>query len=213
MIFAPYLLIPAAYLIGSVPTAVWTGKILHGLDIRDHGSGNAGATNVMRVLGIKTGIPVLIIDMVKGLLAVKLVHFQSLFTAGQESYIAFSIVLGAAAVVGHIFPVLAGFRGGKGVATITGVCIAIHPLATIFSIMVFVLVLLISRYVSLGSVIAGLSFPVWIMLVFQSEYKTLWIFSLFVAVLLLVTHNRNIRRLVLGKEPIADFIFRKKKEN
>ena len=127
-------LLPAAYLIGSVPTAVWVGKAFHGIDVREHGSGNAGATNVMRVLGVRTGIPVLLFDMFKGWMSVYLVHFQQSVVSGDELWILVAISLGVMAVIGHIFPVFAGFRGGKGVATIAGVCFSLHPLATVTSL-------------------------------------------------------------------------------
>src|SRR5512133_215954 len=111
------LLILAAYLLGSIATAVWVGRIFFGIDVREHGSGNAGATNTMRVLGVKAGIPVIIIDILKGWLAVQLVHFASLYNEGTDGWISLQLILGAAAVIGHIYPIFAGFRGGKGVAT------------------------------------------------------------------------------------------------
>lgn len=202
---------PAAYMLGSLPTAVWTGRVFHGIDVRMHGSGNAGATNVMRVLGVKTGIPVLLIDMLKGWTAVSLLHFQPDVGKGEETYMILSILLGILAVIGHIFPVLAGFRGGKGVATISGVCFALHPAATAAALGIFILVLMLTKYVSLGSISAGISFPVWVILVFRSPYFSLWIFSIVATILLIITHRKNIRRLKQGQENKASFLFKKKK--
>jgi len=203
-------MVPAAYLLGSIPAAVWTGRLFHGIDVRDHGSGNAGATNVMRVLGVRTGVRLLLIDMLKGWTAVNLLKLQQSVGTGEETFMLLAILMGILAVTGHIFPVFAGFRGGKGVATIGGVCLALHPAATAAALGVFILVLLLSQYVSLGSVSAGISFPVWVIAVFQSPYISLWIFSLVAAVLLVITHRKNIMRLKAGKENKASFLFRKK---
>lgn len=204
-------MLPVAYMLGSVPTAVWTGRLLHGIDIREHGSGNAGATNVMRVLGVRTGLPVLLIDLLKGLGAVLLIHTQNIVPREEELFTIFSILLGVIAITGHIFPLFAQFRGGKGVATMAGVCFALHPLATISALGVFVVVLLIWKYVSAGSMVAGLSFPVWVILVYNSPYLSLGIFSIVAAILLILTHRSNILRLIAGKESKASFLFRKKR--
>lgn len=204
-------MIPVAYLLGSVPTAVWTGRILHGIDIREHGSGNAGATNVMRVLGVRTGLPVLLVDLLKGLGAVLLIHLQNIVSSEEELFMIFSILLGVIAIIGHIFPLFAQFRGGKGVATMAGVCFALHPLATISAMGVFVVVLLIWKYVSAGSMAAGLSFPVWVMLVYNSPYLSLGIFSIVAATLLILTHRSNLLRLLAGEESKASFLFGKKR--
>ena len=204
-------MLPVAYLLGSVPTAVWTGRLLHGIDIREHGSGNAGATNVMRVLGVRTGLPVLLVDLLKGLGAVRLIHAQNIVPREEELFMIFSILLGIVAITGHIFPLFAQFRGGKGVATMAGVCFALHPLATVSAMGVFVVVLLIWKYVSAGSMAAGLSFPVWVILVYNTPYFSLGIFSIVAAILLILTHYANILRLIAGKESKASFLFRKKR--
>jgi glycerol-3-phosphate acyltransferase PlsY len=204
-------MIPMAYLLGSIPTAVWVGKGFHGIDVRDHGSGNAGATNVMRVLGVKTGIPVLLLDMFKGWIAVYLVRTQQVVNADDELWMIIAISLGVLAVLGHIFPVFARFRGGKGVATIAGVCFSLHPLATASALGVFILVLLIWKYVSLGSIAAGTSFPIWMIFLYKTTYVSLWIFSIMAAFLLVLTHRNNIQRLLKGEENKASFLFRKKK--
>jgi len=206
-----WMLFPLAYLVGSLPNAVWIGRIFHGIDVREHGSGNAGATNVMRVLGAATGIPVLLLDFLKGWAAVQLVQLQTGYSPNTAEFTLISIGLGLFAVVGHIFPLFAGFRGGKGVATIAGVCLALHPWAFLSALAVFVLVLLLSRYVSLSSILAGLSFPIWVILVFSRDSSVvLSAFSLLAAVLLVFTHRNNIRRLLNGNENKAGFLVRSK---
>ena len=199
-----------AYLFGSIPTAVWVGHLFHGIDVREHGSGNAGATNVMRVLGVKTGLPVLFFDILKGWGAVFILYFQKSVDQQEELFIGLSILLGVIAVIGHIFPVLAQFRGGKGVATIAGVCLALHFPATISAFGIFILTLLIFKHVSVASITAGISFPIWIILIYRSPFASLWWFSVVAAVLLFLTHRRNIVRLIRGTESKATFLFRKK---
>lgn len=208
-----FLSLVLAYLTGSIPTAVWVGKIFFRIDIRDHGSGNAGATNTMRVLGVKTGIPVLLFDIFKGWLAVKYAVIFNVFPPGTSSFTNLSISLGVLAVLGHIFPVYAGFRGGKGVASIFGVLLALSPLATLCAGGIFLTSLIITKYVSVSSILAGISFPVWIIWVFRTEFLSLQIFSFVVAVLLIITHKKNIQRLLKGEENKASFLFRKKTDS
>ncbi len=200
----------AAYLTGSIPTSVWAGKLLHNTDVREHGSGNAGATNTMRVLGFKTGFPVLIIDMLKGYLSVKYVSFSEIFQNEPESVINIGILLGVFAIFGHIKPVFAGFKGGKGVATTFGVLLALHFSATLCGAGVFLLVLFITRYVSLSSVIAGISFPLWTIFIFHSDYSYLNYFTILISLLIILTHLSNIKRLMKGTENKANFLFKKK---
>jgi glycerol-3-phosphate acyltransferase PlsY len=199
----------ASYILGSVPTAVWTGKIFHGIDIREHGSGNAGATNVMRVLGWKTGVPVLLIDMLKGWMAAMLPVFINIAARDSAAHTNIQIFAGVAAVIGHIFPIFAGFRGGKGVATITGVLLAIHPMLTLSCGGVFIVVLLITGYVSVSSMSAGVSFPLFLFIFFNTPSLLFRIFSLLVAVALIFTHRNNIKRLLKGEE--HKFLIRKTK--
>ena len=194
------LVIALAYLIGSIATAVWVGKIFHKIDVREHGSGNAGATNVIRVLGWKTGVPVLLVDVLKGWVAAMLPVFLNMADQGSAVLTNYQIVAGLATVVGHIYPVFAGFRGGKGVATIFGVLLAIHPLVTISCFGVFLCVFLISGYVSLGSITAGISFPVLLFFFFDTPSVFLKVFSVVVAVALLFTHRKSIVRLLKGEE-------------
>lgn len=189
-----------SYFLGSIATAVWAGKIFHGVDVREHGSGNAGATNVIRVLGWKTGIPVLLVDVLKGWLATMLPVFFNL--AGQDTaqLTNYQIIAGLAVVLGHIFPVFAGFRGGKGVATIFGVLLAIHPLVTLSCLGVFLFVLLISGYVSLSSMSAGVAFPLFLLFFFDTSSIFLKVFSILVAAGIIITHRKNIKRLLKGEE-------------
>ncbi len=188
-----------AYLLGSIPTSVWIGKAFYNIDVREFGSGNAGATNTFRVLGKKAGIPVLIFDILKGTLAVSLYFFSGFDTHSNE-FIDLQLGLGVVALVGHIFPVFAGFRGGKGVATILGVVICIVPLSCSLSLLVFLLVLLSTRIVSLSSMIAGVCFPVILNVVLGNTNPILMVFSIVVSVLLIITHRKNIQRLLKKQE-------------
>jgi len=204
------LIITAAYLLGSIPSAVWVGKFTKGVDVREHGSRNAGATNTMRVLGVQIGIPVLLIDVFKGFMAVKLATLSPAFEVGTNVFVNFQLALGVVAVIGHVFPVFAGFRGGKGVATIVGILLALHLQATITAIVIFLITLCIGKYVSLGSLFMGLSFPVSVIFIFKAvtDSISLKIFSIIVCLLLFVTHRKNISRLLAGKENKATFLFK-----
>src|ERR1700761_8837833 len=152
------ILLVLAYLIGSIPTAVWVSKGIYGIDIREHGSGNAGATNAFRILGTKAGCGVMLGDMLKGFLAVKLSIFSP-FVWTSEPFVNLQIFLGLFAVLGHIFPVWADFRGGKGIATLFGMIVAIQPLVAASLIAVFFFMLFLTRYVSLSSISASIAFP------------------------------------------------------
>ena len=201
-------LLVAAYFIGSVPTAVWWGKRYYGIDVREFGSGNAGATNTFRVLGKKAGIPVLCIDILKGTLAVLLAYFSP-YTFNTNEFVNLELGLGIAALVGHVFPIFAGFRGGKGVATILGVVICLTPITSLMVLGVFLIVLLATRYVSLSSMTAGLSFPFFLNVILKNQNQTLLIFSLFVAALLLITHKKNISRLLKRQETKVNLFAKK----
>ena len=198
-----------SYLYGSIPTAIWLGKAVYGIDVREYGSGNAGATNTFRILGKKAGIPVLIIDVLKGFTATNLVYFVGNYTPGTVQFANFQLVLGITAVVGHIFPVFAGFRGGKGIATLFGMIIAVHPQASMYACAVFVASLLITRYVSLSSMFASFMFPVIIILFFnETTTKTQLLFAISVCILVMITHQKNIERLLKGKESKANIFKR-----
>lgn len=199
-----------AYLLGSIPTAVWVGKAFHGTDVREHGSRNAGATNVIRVLGWKTGVPVLLTDMTKGCLAALLPLFMHLAPTESPELINLQVFCGLAAIIGHMFPVFAGFRGGKGVATAAGAISAIHPLVTLICLGVFILVFLITGIVSISSMSAGIVFPVSLFTFFDTPSLLFRIFSVFIAIAMLISHRNNIKRLIKGEEKR---LFRKKSED
>lgn len=189
-----------AYLLGSIPSAVWAGRLFHGIDVREHGSGNAGATNVIRVLGWKTGIPVLLFDMAKGFLAAMLPRLFNLAPTDSAMLVNLQIFTGLMAITGHIFPVFAGFRGGKGVAAMFGILLAIHPPVTLLCLGVFLVFFLSTGIVSVGSMAAGIAFPILLLTFFKTPSVFFRIFSAVVAVALLITHRKNIRRLIKGEE-------------
>jgi glycerol-3-phosphate acyltransferase PlsY len=189
-----------AYLLGSIPSAVWIGKWFYGLDVREHGSGNAGATNVFRVLGKGPGIIVLLMDILKGYMALQLAFLSGDYLPSSQQYVNYKLILGIAALAGHIFPVFAGFRGGKGVAIMLGILIGLNPWAALVCTGVFVVVFVLSGFVSLGSLCAALSYPFVMMLVFGETIPTVNIFAMAVCVLVFVTHQKNIERLLNGTE-------------
>ncbi|MEA3318056.1 MAG: glycerol-3-phosphate 1-O-acyltransferase PlsY [Bacteroidota bacterium] len=205
------IIISVAYLLGSIPTSVWIGRYFYNLDIREHGSGNAGATNTFRVLGVKAGIVVFIVDILKGFAAVNLIHFTHYYIPHSGDYINIQLLLGIAALIGHIFPIYVGFKGGKGVATLFGVICAISLYPTLIMAGVFFVTLVITKYVSLSSMVAGLSFPVLIIVIFNTTTTSLVIFSIIIAILMLFTHQKNIERLLRKEESKADFSKIKKK--
>jgi len=188
-----------AYLLGSIPTAVWYGKIFHGVDVRQHGSGNAGATNSLRTFGRKAGIIVLIIDFFKGFLAVKA---ATLLFPDTTQYL--FLLMGIAAVVGHLFPVFAQFRGGKGVATALGVIAASFPLTVLMCVAVFLIIVVTTKYVSLGSILSALFFPIQIgfnMWDINPEKDPYYLaFASVLFLILVFTHRHNIQRLLSGTE-------------
>jgi glycerol-3-phosphate acyltransferase PlsY len=194
------LLICLSYCIGSIPTAVWISKAVHGIDIRDYGSGNAGATNTFRVLGSRLGSIVMLVDVVKGFIGTSLYILLPIYLVDELQRTNFMIALGLAAVIGHIFPIWAGFRGGKGVATLLGMAIAIQPLVAACCLAVFLLVLLLTRFVSLSSILAGICFMVCILFIFNEREALYRIFAVMVALMVVITHQKNIGRLIKGTE-------------
>ncbi len=198
-----------AYLMGSISSAVWLGKWMKGVDVRNLGSGNAGFANVMRNLGPQVGIPVLVIDTMKGFLAVQLAFLIPGIETDTDIFYFWQICFGVAALLGHLFPIFSGFRGGKGVATGLGIVIALFPLGAVLSFGVFLVALLISQYMSLGSLLAGISFPLFVMFLEPVDNVPLIVFSWLVAVLLILTHQKNIDRILKGQEHRAT-IFKKK---
>lgn len=195
-----FLLLLIAYLIGSIPAAVLVSRKFFAIDIRDYGSGNAGATNVYRVLGAKWGTLVMIADMLKGVLAVQLALLLPDYANTEMAFENLQTLLGLAAVLGHIFPVWADFKGGKGVATIFGMILGISPLTAVGCVTIFSLVLFLTRFVSLSSILAGISFPVFILVVFNVDNPLYRVFAITVALLILLTHQKNIGRLLKGTE-------------
>jgi glycerol-3-phosphate acyltransferase PlsY len=185
--------------VGSIPSAVWVGRTFYGIDVREYGSGNAGATNTFRVLGKKPGIAVLIMDVLKGFFAVKMAYLVGDYDPRSPEFIDFELALAVCGLMGHVFPIYVGFRGGKGVATMLGILIGVHPQAAGLCALVFLLSFMSTRYVSLSSMLAGITFPVVIM-VFYSTNSSINIFSLAVAIMILATHQRNIERLLAGEE-------------
>jgi glycerol-3-phosphate acyltransferase PlsY len=203
------ILVVLAYLIGSIPTAVWVSKRIYGIDIREHGSGNAGATNTFRILGPKAGASVMVVDMLKGFLAVKLSIFSS-YTWTSEPFVNLQVGLGLAAVVGHIFPIWADFRGGKGIATLFGMILGIQPLVAVSLVGVFLLMLFLTRYVSLSSISASIAFPLLILFIFREPELSYRVFAIATACLVVLTHHKNINRLLNGNESKVP-LFRKRR--
>lgn len=201
-----------AYLCGSIPTAVWIGLAFYDIDVREYGSGNAGATNTFRVLGKQAGIPVMLLDILKGWTATNLAFFIGVSTTGaynSSSYMNYALALGVAAVMGHLFPIFAGFRGGKGVATLFGMILAIHLHAALLCVLVFVVVLLITKYVSLSSIAAAFTYPIGVSFVFPTSIRSVVIYGMCICMLILVTHQKNIERLLKGTESKVNFLKKK----
>ena len=202
-----------AYLLGSVPTALWVGRRFFGLaDIREHGSGNAGATNTFRVLGPKAGSAVLFIDALKGFVAAFFLPniLFSQFNLASENIVYYRLAFGILAIVGHIYPVFAQFRGGKGVATVLGMMLGVAPATVGVCMLVFVVMLLLFRYVSLASMTAGVTFA---LLQLLPQFRPAQPFMVYVgfvlAALLIYTHRANIGRLRAGTESRVPLFGRK----
>lgn len=209
------LLIVIAYLIGSIPTAVWVSKWFFSIDIRDYGSGNAGATNTFRVLGSRWGTFVMIIDVLKGVAATSLYillpYYMNMTNEWDRTN--FMVGLGLAAVLGHIFPIWANFRGGKGVATLFGMILAIQPMVAVYCVGIFLLVFYLTRFVSLSSILASIAFAVFILFIFNEKEPLYRAFAIAVALLVVLTHQKNITRLLRGSEskvPILKYRDRRK---
>jgi acyl phosphate:glycerol-3-phosphate acyltransferase len=189
-----------AYLSGSIPASVWWGRAFHKTDIREHGSRNAGATNTFRVLGWRAGVPVLLIDIAKGFLPVRLLPNFTDLEVDSVPWMLFRVSLVLAAVLGHLYPVFAGFKGGKGVATSLGGIMAVHPGAAGICIVVFAIVFGLSQYVSLGSLSAALAFPLAVILLFREISGIKIGFAILLCLMVFYTHRQNIGRLLRGEE-------------
>jgi len=190
----------SAYVLGSIPTAIWLGKAKYGIDVREHGSNNAGATNTFRVLGKKPGVVVLFIDILKGFIAVFLPFIFGIGEWGSNHQIEVQLVAALCAVSGHVLPIFANFRGGKGVATSLGVIVGVHPIAAGICVAVFLIVFVISKYVSLGAMIAACCFP--ILLAFYFKVDSVWLlsFSVLLSAVVVYVHKKNIGRLLRKEE-------------
>lgn len=200
-----YLVVLSAYLIGSLPFGFLTAKLISGEDIRILGSGNIGATNVARVLGVKWGILVLFLDALKGLLPVWGLPL-TVMNAGDPNFLHLRVACGIATIVGHMFPCYLGFKGGKGVATALGVVLIMGPWATLAAFVTFALVVVYTRLVSLSSIAASLVFggvQLWQLRPnpFAADVWSLAAFSLFIPALIILRHRANIGRLWRGEEP------------
>ncbi|MFM8255348.1 MAG: glycerol-3-phosphate 1-O-acyltransferase PlsY [Bacteroidota bacterium] len=200
------LLILLAYLIGSIPTSVWVSKRFFNIDIRHYGSGNAGATNVYRVLGSRWGTFVMLMDMLKGVLAVQLAWLLPEYLDAEIQFQNLQTGLGMAAVLGHIFPIWAEFKGGKGVATVFGMVLGISPITAVSCAGIFLIVLYLTRFVSLSSILASIAFPIFILVVFNVENPLYRVFAIAVAFMVVLTHQKNIGRLFRGEETKASIL-------
>lgn len=201
-----------SYLLGSIPSSIWVGKVAKGVDIRDHGSGNAGATNTFRILGWKPGVCVLLIDIFKGFVCsfwVSQLAYQ--IASGPISIIPnwevdpfLQILCGVVAIIGHMFPIFANFDGGKGMATATGMLMAIEPISISIAIVVFLIVMFAFRYVSLASLVSAFIYPLVLLLLrygFGLDIDgSILIFGAIAGIGLIIKHIGNIRRLLNGTE-------------
>lgn len=193
-----------AYVIGSIPSSIWIGKSYFGKDVRDFGSGNAGATNTFRVLGKRAGIIVLLLDILKGVTAASLILYMPSVSQGTDQYVNLQLLFGILAVLGHIFPVFENFNGGKGIATLFGMLIGIHYILAVACVALFIIVLLLTRYVSLSSILATISFPILTIYIFNRDEPLFIAFGIAAALMVVITHKKNIVRLLNGEETKAN---------
>jgi len=201
-----------SYLVGAIPTSIIMSKLVKGIDIRKHGSGNAGGSNVFRILGWKYGISVILLDASKGMVAVLLVsrlyfgNFPFANATPFDDFTLVQIIAGVSAVLGHIWTIFAGFKGGKGIATGLGFLVSIVTIDMLLGLVVFAVVVLVSKYISLGSLAAATSVPIFMIIrenvfgVDISGYHTILPLTIFLALLVMYTHKANIGRIIKGKE-------------
>jgi len=194
------ILVICAYLIGSIPTALLVSRRFFGIDIRDYGSGNMGATNTFRVLGSKYGTIVMIIDILKGVTAVALFNLLPYYLHHELERTNLMICLGLSAVLGHVFPIYANFKGGKGVATLFGMLLAIQPIIAVSCVGVFLLVLFLTRYVSLSSILGAVMLPICVLWIWNDDVVLYRVFAILVAAMVVLTHQKNIGRILRGVE-------------
>ncbi len=187
------LMVLVAYLLGATPTSYIAGRLGGGIDLREHGSKNLGATNVYRVLGWKYAVPVGLVDMAKGAVPVAVLAPWSNGPAW------FPVALGIAAVLGHMYSPYVRFKGGKGVATAAGMFLALAPIAVAISLPIWGALLWLTGYVSVSSLVAAVLFPVWVRLTAPDSLPAFWA-SIALALLIVYSHRTNIRRLLEGRE-------------
>lgn len=199
-----------SYLLGSIPSAVWIGKMMFAIDVREHGSGNAGASNTFRVLGKKAGFLVLLIDFFKGLASTGLMFLQYDIIAHTTEFRNYQMLLGLVAVLGHVYPIFAGFKGGKGIATLLGAVVGISWHVALLAAVVFILSVWITRYISVGSMLGCILSPLFVRLIYGPNETIFIYFCTLVALLVVYTHRSNIKRLREGTE--SKFSFSKKPE-
>jgi glycerol-3-phosphate acyltransferase PlsY len=196
-----FLIIILAYFIGSVPTAVWLGKYFHGIDVRDHGSKNAGATNTFRILGKKLGWTVLLIDISKGAICATLPFiFKDFYIGFKDEELILQLCGGFSSVLGHVFPIYAGFRGGKGVATSLGIVLGINPVGAIICLGLFLLIFVSFRFVSLGAISAATALPFISFFLLKEDQRIMIIFTIILSFVVIAAHKKNIGRLIRGEE-------------
>ena len=186
-----------AYLLGSIPFSVWIGKTFYGIDVREHGSGNAGATNTLRVLGKKTGFIVLFLDSLKGFLAANVTQLLPLEI--EAPLLNYQMLFGMMAVVGHIYPVFANFKGGKGIATLLGVVIAMSWYVSLCCMLTFVVLVWLTKYISVGSMLTCIFSPLYVFAIHGNEMLFIY-FCIGIAIMVIYTHRSNIKRLISGTE-------------
>jgi glycerol-3-phosphate acyltransferase PlsY len=191
---SPVLLVLLSYLLGAIPTSYWVGRWFHGIDLRRHGSGNLGATNVYRVLGWKAALPVMLVDVAKGFVP------AWLFPRIDDAPWAWALAYGTAAVLGHVYSLWVRFKGGKGVATSGGVMLGLAPWAVLAAFLVWLAVVLTTRIVSLGSILAGITVPLALLFLPSEGGRPLLWFTVALAAFVIWAHRANIGRLVRGQE-------------
>jgi len=197
----------SGYILGSIPSAVWIGKLFHGIDIREHGSKNAGATNTFRVIGNGSGIIVLILDVLKGYIAASVpLYLSHLYIGFKDDELILQLIASFCAIIGHVFPVLANFKGGKGVASTLGIIVAINPDTAFICLGCFIVVFVIWKYVSLGAIISSILFPFASFFFQKEDARIMIIFSIAISLIVLFAHRKNIYRILRGEENKMNFL-------
>ena len=205
MIFAVVIFL--GYMLGSIPSAVWVGQLFHGIDIREHGSKNAGATNTFRVFGNKSGTIVLALDILKGYAAASIPLFLTdMYIGFKDEVLILQLTASFCAIIGHVFPVLAKFKGGKGVASTLGIIIAINPETAFICLGCFIVVFSVWKYVSLGAIVSSILFPFVSYFFMLEDARIMIIFSIVVSLIVLFSHRKNMQRLMRGEENKMNFL-------